>query len=138
MANRSWLASLLLVVLAVSVLTARARTRDRDDERTSTPIKHLVVIFDENVSFDHYFATYPHAQNPAGEPAFHPRDDTPTVNGITPELRTHNPNPAAPFRLDRIQGRGRVNSYRLVHQEAPADAVEARGIYAGNGGSEGA
>jgi len=25
----------------------------------ATPVKHLVVIFDENVSFDHYFATYP-------------------------------------------------------------------------------
>ena len=26
------------------------------------PIKHLVVIFDENVSFDHYFGTYPFAR----------------------------------------------------------------------------
>ena len=26
---------------------------------TSTPIKHLVVIFQENISFDHYFGTYP-------------------------------------------------------------------------------
>jgi phospholipase C len=25
---------------------------------TATPIKHLVVIFDENISFDHYFGTY--------------------------------------------------------------------------------
>ena len=24
---------------------------------TTTPIRHLVVIFDENVSFDHYFGT---------------------------------------------------------------------------------
>ena len=30
--------------------------------RTSTPIKHVVVIFQENVSFDHYFGTYPNAQ----------------------------------------------------------------------------
>ena len=28
---------------------------------TATPIKHLVVIFQENVSFDHYFGTYPNA-----------------------------------------------------------------------------
>ena len=27
--------------------------------QTANPIKHLVVIFDENVSFDHYFGTYP-------------------------------------------------------------------------------
>ena len=26
---------------------------------TKTPIKHLVVIFDENISFDHYFGTSP-------------------------------------------------------------------------------
>jgi phospholipase C len=36
----------------------------------ATPIQHLVVIFQENVSFDHYFGTYPHARNPPGEPAF--------------------------------------------------------------------
>ncbi|HUZ65506.1 MAG TPA: hypothetical protein VMU82_17515, partial [Acetobacteraceae bacterium] len=41
-----------------------------DALRTATPIKHLVVIYDENVSFDHYFATYPKAANPPGEPAF--------------------------------------------------------------------
>ena len=28
---------------------------------TKTPIKHIVVIFDENNSFDHYFGTYPSA-----------------------------------------------------------------------------
>src|SRR3569832_295029 len=26
---------------------------------TTTPIKHLVVLFQESVSFDHYFATFP-------------------------------------------------------------------------------
>src|SRR5580693_4646534 len=28
-----------------------------------TPIKHVVVLFNENVSFDHYFGTYPTAAN---------------------------------------------------------------------------
>ncbi len=37
-------------------------------EKTKTPIKHLVVILDENLRFDHYFGTYPDAPNPAGEP----------------------------------------------------------------------
>ena len=37
---------------------------------TATPIPHLVVIFQKNVSFDHYFGTYPNATNPAGEPTF--------------------------------------------------------------------
>nr|WKF62033.1 Non-hemolytic phospholipase C [Paraburkholderia busanensis] len=42
----------------------------QDSLQTATPIKHVVVIFGENVSFDHYFATYPSAKNVAGEPAF--------------------------------------------------------------------
>ncbi|MDR5820252.1 alkaline phosphatase family protein [Caballeronia sp. LZ043] len=42
----------------------------QDALKTATPIKHLVVIFGENVSFDHYFATYPNAKNVAGEPSF--------------------------------------------------------------------
>ncbi len=33
---------------------------------TATPIKHLVVIFQENISFDHYFGTYPAAKNLPG------------------------------------------------------------------------
>ena len=40
-----------------------------DSYPTLTPIKHVVVIFQENVSFDHYFGTYPFANNPANEPA---------------------------------------------------------------------
>ncbi len=70
---------------------------------TTTPIKHLVVIFQENVSFDHYFGTYPNALNPSGEPAFTARGNTPAVNGLTPELLSSNPNSAQPFRLDRVQ-----------------------------------
>ena len=46
---------------------------------TTTPIKHLVVIFQENVSFDHYFGTYPNAANTAGEPTFHAAPGTPTT-----------------------------------------------------------
>jgi TctA family transporter len=49
---------------------------------TTTPIKHLVVIFDENVSFDHYFGTYPYAANPAGEASFTAKPGTPTVTGL--------------------------------------------------------
>ncbi len=80
---------------------------------TATPIKHLVVIFDENISFDHYFGTYPHALNPKGEPRFVAVPDTPTVNGYTDALLRRNPNflnasgngaqAVNPFRLDRSQ-----------------------------------
>src|SRR5260221_565874 len=47
---------------------------------TTTPIKHLVVFFQENVSFDPYFGTYPVAANPAGEPRFEAAPGTPSVN----------------------------------------------------------
>ena len=35
----------------------------------TTPIEHVVVLFPENISFDHYFGTYPNAANGPGEPA---------------------------------------------------------------------
>jgi phospholipase C len=71
---------------------------------TATPIQHVVVIFQENVSFDHYFATYPHALNAGGEPVFVPRSrKTPGVNGLSGPLMTHNPNSTQPFRMSRAQ-----------------------------------
>src|SRR5690242_15030670 len=70
---------------------------------TTTPIKHLVVIFQENITFDHYFGTYPNAANPPDEPRFIAAEDTPTVNGLTGGLLTDNPNLFNPFRLDRSE-----------------------------------
>src|SRR5262249_6170198 len=70
---------------------------------TKTTIQHVVVIFQENVSFDHYFGTYPNATNPAGEPKFTARKNTPSVNGLTNVLLNDNPNSANPRRLDRNQ-----------------------------------
>jgi phospholipase C len=70
----------------------------RDAVGTATPIRHLVVIFQENVSFDHYFGTYPNAANTGGSP-FHAAPDTPTVNGLNGSLLTNNPNSANPQRL---------------------------------------
>ncbi|MFZ0040869.1 MAG: alkaline phosphatase family protein [Solirubrobacteraceae bacterium] len=71
--------------------------------QTTTPIKHVVVIYDENISFDHYFGTYPNATNPPNEPQFHPRAGTPTVNGLNNALLTANPNVDEPERLDPTQ-----------------------------------
>lgn len=79
--------------------------RSKAAPETKTPINHVVVIFQENESFDHYFGTYPHATNPPGEPAFNARPGTPEVNGLSRKLLTANPNGSAnlPFRLDRRQ-----------------------------------
>jgi phospholipase C len=68
---------------------------------TTTPIKHVIVIFQENVSFDHYFGTYPYATNPVAETPFSPKDDTPRVNNLlSGGLLTSNPNSTQPFRMD--------------------------------------
>ncbi len=83
-----------------------------DHSSTSTPIKHLVVIFDENESFDHYFGTYPYAANTDGTP-FVAKPGTPTVNGLYSEitskgpigpLLTDNPNEYDPQRLTSARG----------------------------------
>src|SRR6202045_1224393 len=77
---------------------------------TATPIKHVVVIFQENVSFDHYFGTYPNAANPPNEPQFTAAPGTPSVIGLTGSLLTNNPNELVtgnasdnPARLDRTE-----------------------------------
>jgi phospholipase C len=69
---------------------------------TATPIKHLVVIFDENISFDHYFGTYPNATNTDGT-KFKAAPGTPKVNGLTKKLLTKNPNLYNPTRLGPSQ-----------------------------------
>ncbi len=68
---------------------------------TSTPIKHLIVIFQENISFDHYFGTYPYAKNSPGEPSFLALPDTPSINGLTKALLNNNTNFVDPFRMDK-------------------------------------
>ena len=83
-------------------------------KETFTPIKHLVVIFQENISFDHYFGTYPNALNPKGEPRFVAAPGTPAVNGYTDGLLYNNPN----FLNKTLNGTGASNPFRLDRSEA--------------------
>ena len=89
-----------LALLLASVIAGHA---DAAAPTTATPIKHVIVLYQENVSFDHYFATYPRALNLPGEPAFHAKPATPTINGLTEALLTHNTNAANPTRLSPQQ-----------------------------------
>ncbi len=98
------------VVLFAIMLTANVAAIPRDNSSTATPIQHVVVIFNENVSFDHYFGTYPVAANLPNEPQFTAAPGTPTVVGLTGSLLTSNPNELVtgnpldnPSRLDRTQ-----------------------------------
>ena len=108
--RRTAIAAAAVAVLTGAALTsasASGETRDpvsysQRPAATATPIKHLVVIFDENISFDHYFGTYPHAANTDGTP-FHAKPGTPKVNGLSPDLLHHNPNQYNPKRLTHDQ-----------------------------------
>lgn len=94
----------LAACLGVLLVGAGARSAPAPSgPAPKTPIKHLVVIFQENHSFDVYFATYPIATNPSGQPQFRARPGTPSVNGLTPTLIERNPNSSKPFRIDRLQ-----------------------------------
>ncbi|HEY4219111.1 MAG TPA: alkaline phosphatase family protein [Gemmatimonadaceae bacterium] len=79
----------------------------------ATPIQHLVVIFGENISFDHYFGTYPKALNPQGEPTFTAAAGTPKVDGLTTALLTHNPT-----RANTLNGRNASNPFRIARSQA--------------------
>jgi phospholipase C len=85
----------------------------RDVIKPKDAIRHIVVIFQENVSFDHYFATYPTAENAAGEPEFHALPGTPQVDGLSGALLTANPNSTNPG-----NGAGRTNPFRLTRAQA--------------------
>ncbi len=121
---------------------------------TATPIKHLVVIYPENISFDHYFGTYPVAANPAGEPSFYASPRTPNVNGLSGALLTSNPNflnstnndtsatgggagaAANPFRLDRSQAwtADQNHDYTPEQQAADSGLMDLFPLYVGVAG----
>jgi len=112
---RQILATTLMAVMTFAPLTnanAAPPVKHAVKGVASTPIQHLVVIFQENVSFDHYFGTYPYATNPSGEPSFTPLPGTPQVNGISGTLSSINPN------LNAANGQGATNPFRLDRSQA--------------------
>jgi phospholipase C len=96
---------------------------------TSTPIKHLVVLFDENESFDHYFGTYPFAANTDGT-KFVAKPGTPTVNGFYTKitksgpvgpLLTSNPNEYNPQRLTNSEALTSDQNHGYTPEEQAVD-----------------
>ena len=104
-------ATSLAALLVSSQLACPVAAHAQRDGDTTTPIKHLVVIFGENISFDHYFGTYPKATNPPHEPRFVAAPNTPTVNGLSPNLLKNNPNKNA-------AGTAQANPQRLSPAQA--------------------
>src|SRR3569833_1957118 len=111
---RSYLSALMaeLLIAGSEISPVAAQAQTNSSAATTTPITHLVVIFQENISFDHYFGTYPHAENPVGDPQFTPSPDTPPVNGISGILSSGNPN------LNPANGAGAMNPFRLSRAQA--------------------
>jgi phospholipase C len=96
---------------------------------TSTPIKHLVVLFDENESFDHYFGTYPYAANTDGT-KFTAKKGTPKVNGLYTKitktgpigpLLTSNPNEYNPVRLTNSEALTSDQNHGYTPEEKAVD-----------------
>ena len=123
----------------------------QNEARTATPIKHLVVIFNENRSFDHFFATYPNATNPSGEPVFKAARNTPAVNNLAanPYLLNNNGNftnpangsdAANPFRLDRTQANTADQGHAYTPEQQAYDngAADLFPKFTGKGTSGGA
>ncbi|HEV2673310.1 MAG TPA: alkaline phosphatase family protein [Aliidongia sp.] len=135
---RTALACTLMAATSLTTILAPLQAFAASSTGTVTPIQHVVVLFQENVSFDHYFGTYPNAANNAGEtsyagvaaPAFTPKTNTPTVNGLTPALLTQNPNKdtsgnqANPFRFLPSQ----AYTCSMNHSYGPEQAAADKGL----------
>src|SRR3984957_3009382 len=119
--------ALLAVAVAATSIGPVIAGQDKNDKadkdaavdpntlKTTYPIKHLVVIFNENISVDHYFGSYPNALNPEGEPVFEPAKNTQRdVNNLlaNPTLLDNNPN------LNSANGTGATNPFRLDRTQA--------------------
>jgi len=110
----------LIVLTLLSTYLGCASSNGNNEPDTSTPIKHLVVIYMENASFDLIFGTYPDALNPPGEPEFIPRSGTPSVNNLKGVLLTDNPNETNPFLIRRTE------SYTCDQEHSYTREQEAR------------
>ena len=148
-APRRTMAGQLALVTAVGPISTSAFAASKPALKgadTATPIEHLVIIFQENVSFDHYFGTYPNALNPKGQPKFNAAPNTPTVNGLCGTLLNFNPNPnpangagaSNPFRLDRSQALTADQNHDHTAEQQAFDAglMDLFPRYASSGGNE--
>ena len=56
--RRRLLACVAATAIGINAIAPVALANSSSDGNTSTPIKHLIVIYGENRSFDHLFAIY--------------------------------------------------------------------------------
>ncbi|UDY22617.1 phospholipase C [Nocardioides sp. Kera G14] len=119
-----------------------------DDATTTTPIKHVVVLFDENISFDHYFGTYPYAANTDGvkftakagtptptnfasDPQYLATKGTTVSNTVVPGAKGvagANPNSMAPFRLGMGQAWTCSQGHGYLAEQKAEDGDATTGV----------
>ena len=129
--KKTWLLAIFpLLALAIAQHPASRPAASASPAGPAGALQHIVVIFQENVSFDHYFATYPKAANLPGEPAFHAGPHTPPIAGLSGKLLSDNPNAANsgngpdgsnPFRLDRSQAATADQSHAYTAEQRAFD-----------------
>jgi phospholipase C len=140
---------------SASTGTATPTLSAQDALATATPIKHLVVIFGENESFDHYFGTYPQSADPTGEPTqkWVAPSNVANVNGYVrnASLLTANPNTTNadnlakasaggftasymnPFRLDRAQFDTSSQNHAYTPEQLGTDNLKMDAFVANTG-----
>jgi phospholipase C len=62
-----------MVAMAAGPAFTATQAVAESDNGTHSPIKHTIILYQENISFDHYFGTYGHGSNgiPAGSTLVH-------------------------------------------------------------------
>jgi phospholipase C len=136
---RSSLSAAISVILSLGIAGAQSVP--------TTPIQHVIVIYGENESFDHYFGTYPKATNPPGQPRFTALPGTPSANNYetNPTLLTNNPNlnntangtgASNPFRFNRSQALTTSQSHSYTPEQNSFD-LGAMDLFPSKTGSAG-
>jgi len=71
--RRTWSLGTAFAFVAAMSLAMSASVGAESDNGTHSPIKHTIILYQENISFDHYFGTYGHGSNgiPAGSMLTH-------------------------------------------------------------------
>src|SRR6202163_287820 len=62
-----------LTVMAAGPAFTMVQASAESENGARSPIKHTIILYQENISFDHYFGTYGHGSNgiPAGSTLTH-------------------------------------------------------------------
>ena len=119
-----------LIALAAAALATGGVSGSLADDghngRDGAPIRHVVVIFQENITFDHYFATYPTAANRAGELSFYARPQAPAVRGLAGYLLTKNATGTSRSGSTAPRHAGKTLAAAVIREACDSDVARSR------------